>query len=94
MTTLRFSRLSQDVISALTEALRSIRHNEQEIKAADISALLAVLEHEENDYCLRLEADLFVAILETIMNAEYCRGGERLAYLLTVGSPTNLLKTR
>ncbi|KAB8302073.1 hypothetical protein EYC80_005524 [Monilinia laxa] len=74
-------KINEDIVESLCEALRSAKTNDT-ITATVVSGLLEVLEDQDGVLCCSIDIKTFCAVLNTILQAENCREGERTLVLL------------
>ncbi|RAL63033.1 hypothetical protein DID88_004118 [Monilinia fructigena] len=74
-------KINEDIVESLCEALRSAKTNDT-ITATVVGGLLEVLEDQDGVLCCPVDIKTFCAVLNTVLQGENCRAGERTLVLL------------
>jgi hypothetical protein len=80
-------RGSTDIINPANEALRGYRRQSLAVESSVINAIIHQLDTGGHETCSRLDASLYSITIQLILQANYCREGERGMYLLAVSIP-------
>ena len=77
----------REALNFLKETLRCHRNKSTTIEATFAKSIVAEIENGGDDLFDRLEVPVFCIVIDTILQSDYCREGERGINLLAVRLP-------
>ena len=68
----------------ISQELRKLRQKSQTINSSVVYHILGELKEVGESICSRMDAEIFCTIIDTVLQAEVSRSGERALYILAV----------